>query len=239
MPFPTVVRNGVLVQLNQNGNREDTVTDAVAGLNVSMSQTYLSKDFLQPPQLVTKTATQAFTNGQALTFALPAGTFADPQGQTITYTATLAGGKPLPAWITFDPQTVQFSGTPPAGTTSTGVSVTATNASGLHTTETFGVNFKEPAPLLVIQTPTQKATPGSALSITLPAGTFTDPLGEPLTYTATLSGGAALPSWLTFDPQSGQFSGTAPAGTKSVSVVVIATNSSGVKTSDKFTIKFG
>ena len=156
----------------------------------------------------------------------------------MTYTATLAAGAALPTWITFNTQTAQFSGTPPAGTTSSEVIVTATNSSGLHTREAFDVQFKEPAPVVANPTATQKAVVGSPLRITLPADTFTDPLGESLSYSATLAGGAALPAWLTFNANTGQLSGTAPAGTKSVAVVVTATNSSGVKTAEKFSIQF-
>ena len=57
-------------------------------------------------------------------------------------------------------------------------------------------------------------------------------------HTATLPGGAALPSWLTFNAATGQISGKAPVGTKSVKIVLTATNSSGVKTAESFAIVF-
>jgi len=238
MPFATAITNKVLYQLNQNGQRETTVADAVTALNTSMSRTYLSSDFLQPPQLTAPTAAQVLTNGQAINFTLPAGTFVDPQGQTMTYTATLANKAALPPWVSFSSATGQFTGTPPAGTTSTRFYVTATNTSGLHTTESFAVALKEPAPVVAKKTPTQKAVAGKAFSITVPADTFVDPLGESLTYTATAPHGAALPSWLTFDAATGQLTGTAPVGTKSVTVVLTATNASGVKTAESFAIAF-
>ncbi len=238
MPFPTTVNNGVLWQTNQNGNREDKVVDSVAALNASLTRTYVTADFLQPPQLVTKTPRQTFTNGTAFTFTLPANTFVDLQGQAITYTATLAGGAALPSWVTFNPQTGQFAGTPPAGTGNAVVVVTATNTSGLHTSEAFGVVFREPAPVLTNRTPTQNQRVNTAFTFTLAANTFVDPLGQTMTYTANLPGGATLPNWLTFNAQTGQFSGTAPVGTKSVTVVLTATNSSGVKAAESFAIKF-
>ena len=118
------------------------------------------------------------------------------------------------------------------------VVVTATNSSGLHTSEAFGVEFKDPAPVITRPTPTQTARAGSAFSFTVAPDTFVDPLGQTLTYSANLPGGAALPSWLTFNAQTGQFSGTAPAGTKAVTIVLRATNPSGVKTAQTFAIKF-
>ncbi len=47
------------------------------------------------------------------TFVLPAGTFTDADTPTLTLTARLADGSPLPRWISFDSATRTFSGTPP------------------------------------------------------------------------------------------------------------------------------
>jgi len=38
--------------------------------------------------------------------------FTDADGDPLAYTVTLAGGSPLPAWLTFDEGTLTFSGTP-------------------------------------------------------------------------------------------------------------------------------
>lgn len=137
VPFPTVVHNGVLWQLNQNGNRENTVTQAVTALDTSMSTTYTSSDFVQPPQLENKTAKQVVTAGRAFSFALATNTFVDLQSEAMTYVATLENAAALPSWLSFNAQTEQFSGTMPTGTQPFKVYVTATNSSGLHTTEAF------------------------------------------------------------------------------------------------------
>jgi hypothetical protein len=45
-------------------------------------------------------------------YQFPANTFTDPDpGDTLTYTATLENGDPLPDWLTFDPDTRTFNGT--------------------------------------------------------------------------------------------------------------------------------
>ncbi len=55
----------------------------------------------------------------------------------------------------------------------------------------------------------QAATEDSAFSFTFAAGTFGDvDVGDSLTYSASLSSGLALPSWLAFDGTSRTFSGT-------------------------------
>lgn len=141
LPFPTVVHNGVLWQLNQNGNREATVDDSVAALNESLTTTYTSDDFRQPPALVNKTPNQALEAGQPFSFALPDDTFVDPQGEDITYTATRIFGIPLPKWLSFDAQTGEFSGTAPGWRIAL-VFVKATNSSGLSRTEAFFVHTK-------------------------------------------------------------------------------------------------
>ena len=56
---------------------------------------------------------QTATVGTEFTFTVPAGTFADADtGDTLTYTAALANGDPLPSWLTFTAATQIFSGEP-------------------------------------------------------------------------------------------------------------------------------
>jgi uncharacterized delta-60 repeat protein len=71
-------------------------------------------------------------------FSIPAKTFTDPDGDALTYTATLDGGAALPAWLTFNPVTRVFSGTPSnldAGALA--VRVTATDPGGLSASDPF------------------------------------------------------------------------------------------------------
>ena len=78
------------------------------------------------------------------------------------------------------------------------------------------------APTVANAIPDQTATPGTALSYAFPANTFADTdTGDTLTYTATKSDDAALPSWLSFAAATRTFSGTpqaADVGTVSVKV---------------------
>src|SRR4030095_1662786 len=58
---------------------------------------------------------QSSDEDNAWNFAVPPGTFADVDNETVLiYTATLDSGDPLPAWLSFNPGTQTFSGTPPA-----------------------------------------------------------------------------------------------------------------------------
>ncbi|BBB30134.1 DUF4347 domain-containing protein [Neptunomonas japonica] len=69
----------------------------------------------------------------------------------------------------------------------------------------------------------QNTTQDTAFSYTFAAGSFGDvDVSDTLTYSATLSSGAALPSWLTFDNATRTFSGTplnADVGTLTVDVI--------------------
>lgn len=63
------------------------------------------------------------------TLTVPTGAFTDPNGDTLTYQATLQGGGSLPAWLSFNAVTRTFSGTPDAGDTGT-LSITVTASDG-------------------------------------------------------------------------------------------------------------
>jgi hypothetical protein len=91
-------------------------------------------------------------------------------------------------------------------------------------------------PTVTAQTPAQTWNQNEAVSLTLAANTFTDPQNEALTYTATLSNGQALPSWLKFSATTRTFTGTVAALTTGLSIKVTATDTSGLSASETFTV---
>lgn len=56
---------------------------------------------------------RSVTGGVAWSYQIPANTFNDPDGNTLTLSATLADGSALPTWLSFSATTGTFSGTPP------------------------------------------------------------------------------------------------------------------------------
>ena len=186
------------------------------------------------PKLTGQTSGQTWKEGQAVSLALPAGTFTDPAGETLTYTATLSSGQALPGWLKFNAVTDSFSGTPPNTAQTLSIKVTATDTSGLSVAETFVATVLG-APEVTAQTPGQSWAEGKAFSLTLPVNTFTDPQGQHLTYTATQQNGQALPSWLQFNATTDTFSGTAPGTAQTVAIQVSATDTSGLTVSEGFT----
>ena len=80
------------------------------------------------------------------------------------------------------------------------------------TTLTVSIHGANDAPVLAAQTGSQNAIVGSAFSLVLPAGTFTDiDAGDTLAYTATAADGSPLPVWLAFNAATRTFSGTPTA----------------------------
>ncbi|SJM93542.1 DUF4347 domain-containing protein [Crenothrix polyspora] len=78
----------------------------------------------------------------------------------------------------------------------------------------------------------------TSLNYTLPSNAFVDPEGDALIYTATLSDGTALPSWLSFDKATHTFSGipaNSNAGTLNLSIT--ASDTHGASTSSPLSIK--
>jgi uncharacterized protein len=90
--------------------------------------------------------------GKQTTFTFADNTFSDAdvaQGDSLTYTAALADGSPLPAWLTFDAGTRTFSGNP-ANLGALTIKVTATDKSGasISTTFTLTVNVTYIFPII-------------------------------------------------------------------------------------------
>jgi hypothetical protein len=114
------------------------------------------------PVLARAIGTQTAAPDVAFGFALPAATFTDPDvGDTLSYSASLASGAPLPAWLSFDPATKSFVGTPGGGDLGQyAVRLMATDAAGAAAQAVFVIRVAVAVPTLTIPTPdTAPATP--------------------------------------------------------------------------------
>ncbi len=197
-------------------------------------------------------------------FTVPTNTFDDDDfihGDNLTLSATLADGTDLPTWLSFDAATGTFTGTPDNWQVgSYDICVTATDTAGTSVSDVFTltVNNVNDAPVLANAIPDQLATEGMAFNYTLSGDTFQDDdaiHGDVLSYTASLTDGSALPSWLTFDAATQTLTGTAAVdsvltGTDGDDVLVdtdtgisgtwdikvTATDTSGVSAEDTFTL---
>ena len=180
---------------------------ASIGFNISVQNTN------DAPEVGTPLSDLRALEDSAFSFTLPAGSFRDVDvGDELAYTATLADGSPLPAWLTFDAQTGTFSGTPANGDVGTlQLAVTATDLAGASASQTFAleVTNTNDAPTVGAALAAQTATEDAAFTFTMPTDAFADAdVGDRLSYSATLADGSALPAWLQLDAATGTFSGT-------------------------------
>lgn len=194
------------------------------------------------PTVANAIPNQNATEDAAFNFQFAANTFNDVDiGDNLTYTAQLAGGGSLPAWLSFNAATRTFSGTPANGDVGTfSIDVIASDGNGGTITDTFDIvvaNTND-APTVANAIPDQNAGVNAAFSFQFAANTFVDvDAGATLTYSAQLSGGGALPSWLSFNAATRTFSGTPANGDLgTLSISVIANDGNGGTVTDTFDI---
>jgi len=154
----------------------------------------------------------ALAEDGALTVDAVAGVLAndsDPEGDPLT---ALIGTGPANGVVTLAADG-SFVYTPDAnffGTDSFTYQASDGSSRSTQTTVELIVAGTPDAPVAA-QIADQNAAEGAGFAFTVPADAIVDPDGDALSFTASLSNGAALPSWLSFDPASRTFSGTVPA----------------------------
>jgi Ca2+-binding RTX toxin-like protein len=93
----------------------------------------------EAPTVAVPLVNQAAAKDVLFTFVVPAGAFMDVDpGDSLAYSATLSDNSPLPAWLTFNPSTRTFSGTPQFSDVGTvNVKVVVTDTGSLSTSDEF------------------------------------------------------------------------------------------------------
>lgn len=189
------------------------------------------------PVLAVALNDQSATINTAFSFTVPTGTFTDANNDTLTYSSTLEDGSALPTWLIFDATTGAFSGTPTtANIGNLKVNVAASDGKAA-TSNTFILTVSDKvntAPVVASAITDKSAVIDTAFNFIVPAGTFTDAESDPLTYTATLENGTALPTWLTFNAATLAFSGTPAVANVGNLKVKLTANDGKASTSDVF-----
>jgi Ca2+-binding RTX toxin-like protein len=219
---------------NFNGalNLEVTASDGTATISESLILTVLAVN--DAPVLVSLLPDRTVQEDQAIDIAVDPVSFADIDADNLTLTARRADGQGLPSWLHFDG--VRFTGTPPA------------NFHGILDIEVFAsdgllaasdvfrltVSPVNDGPVLLTPLGDMSSNEDTPLSFTVPAGTFSDLDGDTLVLSASLSDGAALPSWLGF--ANATFSGTPPADFHGVLSIRVTASDGTDSASDVFTL---
>ena len=197
-----------------NGALDLRVTASDGTLSVDADFTLTIDPVNDAPVVAAAIPAQVSAEDAAWSFAVPVGTFADVDGDTLVLSAALASGDPLPAWLGFDAGTGTFSGTPPAdfhGALDLRVTASDGTLSASMTASRLTIDPVNDAPVVAAAIPAQSSAEDAAWSFAVPAGTFADVDGDTLVLSAVLASGDPLPSWLAFDAGTGTFSGTPPA----------------------------
>jgi hypothetical protein len=215
-----------------HGSFDILVTASDSSLSASDSFRLTVTPVNDRPAMLTPLADVASDEDQAIDILLPAGTFADRDGDSLTLTALLVGGEALPQWLSFDG--TRFTGTPPANFTGTlDIEVVASDGT-LSVSDAFRltVNPINDRPTLETLLGDVRSREDAAIDLLVPAGTFADVDGDALTLSATLAGGDPLPSWLSFDGV--RFTGTPPANFNGAYEIEVTASDGAMTITDSF-----
>ena len=157
-----------------------------------------------PPRLDNPPPTQTAAVGTAFSYTLPANTFSDPDGDSLTYSAAMADNTGIPPWLSFNAATRTFTGTPSQGDVrSLALKVTAKDPSNAEAVAYLALSVQNKPTLTASVTAANKpydATPAATItactltgvingdSVTCAAGSasFSSPnVGTSKTVTAT------------------------------------------------------
>ncbi|WRH76586.1 MAG: putative Ig domain-containing protein [Sphingobium sp.] len=149
-------------QVGQSLRVVATTTDALNGTTVFTSEpTAAIANVNDAPIVSAVIADQVSAENTAWSYTVPAGTFTDVDGDTLTYTATLANGDPLPTWLNFNAATRTFSGMPPFNFTADySLAVTASDGStSVSDSFVLTVNAVNNAPVVDVPVPPAEPPP--------------------------------------------------------------------------------
>ena len=190
----------------------------------------------EAPTVTTLLADQIAVEDAAFSFTIPVSTFVDVDrvhGDQLSYSATLADGSLLPAWLSFDPISRTFSGTPDNNNVGTvAPAVRATDQGNLSASTGFSLVIQNvnDAPTVAMPIADQTAAEDDPFLFTVPGTTFADAdliHGDMLTYNATFADGSPLPAWLSFNPTTRTFSGMPVAGDAGTMLVEVTASDAG------------
>ncbi len=213
----------------------------VVGTNAPLTHEDIELIIPDPPHVAVPLPDQDTDEDAPFSFQIPSGTFVDPEGELLTYVATLSTNEALPDWLSFNVATRTFSGTPingDVGDIQVRVRVTDTDNFTASDTFTLTVNNTNDAPVLAHPLSDRNASAGYAFSYKFASTAFADDdRDEVMTYTATRVNGDALPGWLSFNPATRTFSGVpAESDLGMVQVKVTAKDAANATATDSFSV---
>ncbi len=145
--------------------------------------------------------------GKGFNWVVPSNAFIDLDDNLLTYTASKADGSLLPNWLSFNPSSLLFSGTPSSTDAQTMLlQLVATDSNGAQAQQWFNLTVTN-FPVVVTPIPPQLLNMGVWYNYTIPSGTFSTADQAVLLYSVQQSHGGSLPGWLNFNNVTRQLSG--------------------------------
>ena len=174
---------------------------------------------------------------EAIAFTYQAPTFTDPEGDSLTYSATLSDGNALPAWLSFNADTRTFTGTPLDADTPATLTIRITASDD---TLSSSASFTLAVPETNQRPPKPQVSDQTALvdrPFTYTVAKVTDPDGDALTYSAMLGpSNDPLPEWLSFNAETRTFSGTARDADVGTYTILLSVNDQALSSDASFVL---
>ncbi|WP_153301682.1 tandem-95 repeat protein, partial [Endozoicomonas arenosclerae] len=194
------VADGSLLDYETASTHSITVQVSDGELTSEQTYTVQLSDTNDAPELVGSIDDQTVAEESPFSYTLPINAFSDDEGDALTYSASLASGDPLPAWLSFNAGTRTFSGTPDDPDVGN-ISVKITVSDGSDSTDVFwsvSVTAVNDGPDLVSDTNTDEASiEGTAITSSASVlANDSDVENDPLTVTdvngTTVSGSTTI-----------------------------------------------
>ncbi|MEZ5588521.1 MAG: putative Ig domain-containing protein [Sedimenticolaceae bacterium] len=168
--------------------------------------------------------------------------FADANGDTLKFSASLSDGGILPEWLTLDADMLRLTGVPDNGAVGTySIRVTAEDGYGGSVSHSVSlrVDNVNDAPELVAALPSRSATAGQDFEHDLSGYFYDVDTGDTLSVLVTLDNGDPLPDWMIFDSDTLVLKGTAPDGfANDLTIRAVASDTTGTGTAATYTLSF-
>ena len=151
------------VQIDWTFNDGNTGAQGTGGaMSVTGSTTVQITAVNDTPVLSVPLVDQTSREGSSFTYTIPAGSFTDPDLDSLSYSVKMADGTAVPPWLTFNAATRTFAGTPSAFDVGViDIQVTAKDAAGVSVSDVFRLTVSPPdtsPPTVVTFTPLKEAT---------------------------------------------------------------------------------
>ncbi|KAJ3447771.1 dystroglycan-related [Anaeramoeba flamelloides] len=180
----------------------------------STSDTFVLSWINELPAINTTITEQFITASNEFTIELPQDIFSNELNEELTYHSSLPNGDTLPDWITFDNETLQYSGTAPQGC-SQSIDVMIQVSDSCHkklVNQTFMITTVNDPPTVNGTLEDHSIYIHEDFEWALPVDAFVDDelADNILSYNVLLSNGDELPEWLFFNQRTNELSGNSP-----------------------------